>query len=52
MEERRQVMVSRRIRRLWRLPRYVLSPTAYDGPVELEPGTVLEVVSTPKREKA
>ncbi len=28
---------------------YELIPTSYAGPWELEPGTVLEVVSTPKK---
>jgi hypothetical protein len=30
---------------------YEITPESYAGPWELEPGTVLEVVSTPKKEK-
>lgn len=30
---------------------YELAPESYDGPYELVPGTVLEVVSTPKEEQ-
>lgn len=30
---------------------YELQPTSYSGPWELEPGTVLQIVSTPKEKK-